>query len=65
MGLETCETCRHWERLDQTGRCRRYPPTVVERKGYLAYRFPETAETERCGEWWPRAEPEDVEAWHE
>ena len=51
---KTCETCQHWT---EARLCCRFPPQAVlwpETKttyAAVAFRFPEMAAEEHCGEW--------------
>lgn len=57
-----CGACYHWQRLEvagdhqiDVGECRRYPPTPlydVSENGILSV-YPETQESEVCGEFRP------------
>lgn len=52
MGM-TCECCRYWSPFSgRWGMCRRHSPLplVTERESVQA-RWPETHETDTCGEW--------------
>lgn len=49
-----CTTCRWWYRLDdESGECRRHPPTVVPIFAEAMSCWPITHDDEWCGEWQP------------
>lgn len=63
MGDERCEGCRYWlgpaehRATDEgvvvgnSGRCRRYPPTLVVRGESISYPLPVVRDDDWCGEW--------------
>lgn len=63
MGDERCEGCRYWlgpaehRATDEgvvvgnSGRCRRYPPTLVSHDGAVGYSLPVVRDDDWCGEW--------------
>jgi len=50
--VQTCETCRHWNKLANKGECRRYPPQLHDNGQY----WPTTRAHQWCGEWTPKSE---------
>ena len=63
MADERCETCRYWlgpaehrttddgAVVGNSGRCRRYPPTLVIQGESIGYPFPVVRDDDWCGEW--------------
>lgn len=66
-GLDHCEACRYWERLDErsdTGLCLRFPPTVVvsaDEDGTqdVISSYPQTQSGWWCGEFSEKAASSD------
>lgn len=66
--LETCRTCRCWQRYDgegqddRLGACRLHPPVIVDTTSRLGRSTqPETSDVSWCGDWreW-HGEPEGI-----
>lgn len=57
MGKETCSQCKFFvsgERPNMAGMCVRFPPTLVQTRGYgygLESKFPTLSVVSWCGEW--------------
>lgn len=60
MSINCCRNCKYWNNrfaIDNTGKCRRYPPFVLDTSGHNT--FPSTFEDEWCGEFEPN-KPLDI-----
>jgi hypothetical protein len=56
---DCCEKCRFFK--EETGQCRRFPPTIVQRDygesgGFFEFNFPFVGKEQLCGEFKPQEE---------
>jgi hypothetical protein len=55
---DRCRDCRYWKSAKglrpRVGDCCRFPPQVIVRNEMHVTQFPETFETEGCGEFKPK-----------